>query len=117
MASTTWSVLMLLVVITLIPLVVWALKQLQRLRLPGNTRRLEVAAQLALGARERLVMVRVDERMLVLGVTPQQITLLSETHVEAGAALVDAQPRPGADSAFGTLLRRIAVAAPRGRLP
>lgn len=117
MGSTTWSLLMLLLVIALIPLVLWTLKRLQTFRPPGSTRRLEVTAQLALGARERLVMVRVDERMLVLGVTPQQITLLAAAEAEGDAApLLHAQPQPATGAIFGKLLRSMSV-APGGRLP
>jgi flagellar protein FliO/FliZ len=79
MASTAWSFLMLLLVLALIPLVLWTLKRLQNFQPPGRgPRPIELAAQLALGARERVVLVRVQDRLLVLGVTPQQVTLLAE---------------------------------------
>ena len=89
---------MLLLVLALIPLVLWGLKRLQDIRPPGGgPRQLEVAAQLALGARERVVLVRVQHRLLVLGVTPQQVTLLGEGDPSAlpAAAPVD----------FGALLQ------------
>ena len=79
MASTAWSLLMLLLVLAAIPAVLWTLKRVQTFRVPGTQRQLEVTAQVALGARERVVMVKVDGRTLVLGVTPQQVTLLTET--------------------------------------
>jgi flagellar protein FliO/FliZ len=78
MASTAWSVLMLLVVLALIPATLWGLKRLQNFRPAGAQRAMEVTAQLALGARERVVMLRVEDRVLVLGVTSQQVTLLAE---------------------------------------
>ncbi|HEY1227967.1 MAG TPA: flagellar biosynthetic protein FliO [Ramlibacter sp.] len=84
MASTAWSLLMLLLVLALIPLVLWTLKRLQNFQPPGRGPRvIELAGQLALGARERVVLVRVQDRLLVLGVTPQQVTLLAEA--EPGA--------------------------------
>jgi flagellar protein FliO/FliZ len=79
MASTAWSILMLLLVLALIPLALWTLKRLQEVRLPGaGPRPLQIAAQLPLGARERVVLLRVQDRLLVLGVTAQQVTLLGE---------------------------------------
>ncbi|MGZ5847265.1 MAG: flagellar biosynthetic protein FliO [Ramlibacter sp.] len=108
MASTAWSVLMLLLVLALIPLVLWLLKRLQNFQPPGSgPRPMELKAQLALGARERVVMVRVQDRLLVLGVTPQQVTLLAEA--DPGALPAAGAPPP-AD--FGGLLRGL-VKGPR----
>ena len=83
MASTAWSLLMLLLVLALIPLVLWTLKRVQNFQPGRGPRMIELACQLALGARERVVLVRVQDRLLVLGVTPQQVTLLAEA--EPGA--------------------------------
>jgi flagellar protein FliO/FliZ len=99
MASTAWSFLMLLLVLALIPLVLWSLKRLQNFQPPGaGPRVISLAGQLALGARERVVLVRVQDRLLVLGVTPQQVTLLGEGDP---AALPPAPVPPD----FGSLLR------------
>ena len=102
MASTAWSVLMLLVVLALIPLVLWTLKKVQTIA-PRGARALELAGQLPLGARERVVLVRVNGRVLVLGVTPQQITFLAEA---------DAADLPPADAtvakpSFGKFLDNV----------
>jgi flagellar protein FliO/FliZ len=102
MASTAWSVLMLLVVLALIPLVLWTLKKLQTFR-PGGARALELAAQLPLGARERVVVVRMGGRLLVLGVTPQQVSLLAEANA---ADLPPAAGRPS-EPGFSSLLRSV----------
>jgi flagellar protein FliO/FliZ len=84
MLSTAWSLLMLLVVLAAIPLVLWIVKRVQTLQPAGRgPRPLQLAAQLPLGARERVVLVRVQERLLVLGVTPQQVTLLGEADPHA----------------------------------
>ena len=100
MLSTAWSLLMLLVVLAAIPLALWAVKRLQTLQPAGRgPRPLSVAAQLPLGARERVVMVRVQDRLLVLGVTPQQITLLTEADPAA------MPPAPAAPD-FGGLLKQ-----------
>jgi flagellar protein FliO/FliZ len=100
MLSTAWSLLMLLVVLAAIPLALWAVKRLQTLQPAGRgPRPLSVAAQLPLGARERVVMVRVQDRLLVLGVTAQQITLLGEADPAA------MPPAPAAPD-FGSLLKQ-----------
>ena len=112
MASTAWSLLMLLLVLAAIPLVLWTLKRVQTFRPPGSQRTLEVTAQLALGARERIVMVRVEGRVLVLGVTPQQISLLTE----ANAAALPPTAAPGMPPSFSSLLRG-AAGLPPGRQP
>ncbi|WP_427911994.1 flagellar biosynthetic protein FliO [Ramlibacter sp. MMS24-I3-19] len=99
MLSTAWSLLMLLVVLAAIPLALWAVKRLQTLQPGRGPRPLAVAAQLPLGARERVVLVRVQERLLVLGVTAQQITLLGEADPAA------MPPAPAAPD-FGSLLKQ-----------
>lgn len=105
MSSTTWSLLMMLAVLAAIPVVLWLLKRLQTLR-PAAGGTLQLNGQLALGPRERVVLVQVGDRELVLGVTPQQITLLAEQ-----AAEIDDSPRPArpADTgrAFTTVLRNL----------
>jgi flagellar biogenesis protein FliO len=104
MASTAWSVLMLFVVLALIPLVLWTLKKVQTFR-PGGARALELAAQLPLGARERV--------LLVLGVTPQQVSLLAEADP---ADLPPATGHAAAHPGFSSLLRNVA-ASYTGRPP
>jgi len=78
MQSMAWSVLMLLVVMAMIPAVLWAMKRLQTIRPAGAPRQMEILGQLPLGPRERVVMVRVQDRVLVLGATTQQVTLLQD---------------------------------------
>lgn len=103
MASTAWSLLMLLLVVALIPLALWTLKRLQDVRAPGTgPRPLQVAAQLPLGARERVVLVRVQDKLLVLGVTAQQVTLLGEGDPSA----LPASPTPALPD-FGSLLKNL----------
>jgi flagellar protein FliO/FliZ len=59
---------------------------------------LRPVASLALGARERLVVVQVDDRWLVLGVTAQSIRPLADL------AARDLPPPPEPGPAFATLL-------------
>lgn len=92
MASLAWSVLMLLLVLAAVPACLWAMKRLQtlKLNLPGAQapRAMQVVSQLSLGPRERLVTVRVGHRTLVLGVTAQQVALVTEL-AEGELALVE----------------------------
>ena len=78
MMQAAWSFLMLLVVLAAIPASLWLLKRLQGVRAPAAQRAIEVTAQASLGPRERIVIVNVQGREFVLGVTAQQITLLSQ---------------------------------------
>lgn len=84
MASLAWSFLMLLLVIALIPGSLWLVKRMQQIRPRGDVapRAMEVLSQLSLGPRERLVTVRVADRVLVLGVTAHSVALV--THLEDG---------------------------------
>lgn len=115
MASTTWSLLMMFVVLAAIPLVLWALKRLQTIRpAGGGALPMQVAAQLALGPRERVVMLRVGDRQLLLGVTPQQITLLAD---DEAAPRPPASASPASTSAFSSVLRANVLRATGAKPP
>lgn len=73
MALKTCGVL--LVVIACLLAVLWALKRLSGNRI-GQEREMTLLETLAIGPKERLVRVRVRDRELVLGVTPQGIRTL-----------------------------------------
>ena len=83
------SLLPLLLVLALIPASLWLLKRLGA-GTPAAVAGMKVVAQLALGPRERLVVVEAGERWLVLGVTASSInrvaTLPRGTLPAAGAA-------------------------------
>lgn len=70
----------LLVVVGLIWLCVWGLKKMQKSRfnLHGIDPGLQIVEQMYLGAQQRVVVVRIHERVFALGVTPQNIQLLSD---------------------------------------
>ncbi|CAN5610984.1 flagellar biosynthetic protein FliO [soil metagenome] len=104
------SLLMLLVVLAMIPAVLWVVKRMQTLRPAGAFRQLEVMEQLPLGTRERVVLVRVHGRVLVLGATAQQVSLLAE--IDGGslaAEVASAQPPAFASPAasFAALLGKL----------
>ncbi|MET0311183.1 MAG: flagellar biosynthetic protein FliO [Burkholderiaceae bacterium] len=114
MQSIAWSLMMLLVVLAMIPAAMWVLKRIQTIRPAGQARQLELIAQLPLGARERVVMVRAQGRVFVLGATTQQVSLLAE--VDAAAALADAPAPMQAPQGFAQLMDNLRnLQAPRGK--
>ena len=87
----------LLVVLAAIGVVAFLFKRIG----PGGapqTRMMRVVSQLPLGAREKISVVEVDDQWLVLGVTSQQITLLTQT------AKKDVVATPQTAINFSTLL-------------
>lgn len=87
----------LLVVLAAIGVVAFLFKRIG----PGGTpqtRMMRVVSQLPLGAREKIIIIEVDDQWLVLGVTSQQITLLTQT------AKKDVVATPHAVVNFSTLL-------------
>jgi flagellar protein FliO/FliZ len=90
----------LLLVLGLIFLCSWLLKRCALLRrLPAATPRLRVIASTAVGARERVVIVAVDDRQLLLGVAPGHITKLHELAAPGTFATALATQRDKAQSA------------------
>ncbi len=111
MDSALASVAVLLLVVAAIPVVLWVVSRLSRLPSRSN-RTLSLSASLALGARERVAIVKVGERWLVLGVTAGAITLLREFDEDPAAAVATdgrdatvAKPAP-ARGGFADVLRR-----------
>lgn len=114
MQSPLMSLLMTVTVIALIPLALWSWKRLQAGRGGGATRQMEIVAQLALGPRERVVLLRVQGQVLVLGATAHQVTLLGQAEQPAWTS---PQPLPATPSGvvndFAARLGRALGAAPR----
>ena len=79
----------LLLVVALIVGLAWALRRLQFAR-TGGTQLIQVVAQLPLGPRERVVLVRIGEHQALLGVGPGGVTSLQ---------LLDAAIAPVANAA------------------
>jgi flagellar protein FliO/FliZ len=67
-------ILSLLMVLALIGICTLVLKRFNLAQ--QNTEQLKVVASLSLGVKERLIVAQVGEQQLVLGVTPQQVTLI-----------------------------------------
>ncbi len=65
-------------VIGVILLLGWLLRRLRGAQMFGGSRQLKVVASLALGQRERLLVVQVGEEQRLLGVTAQQISDLGK---------------------------------------
>lgn len=90
------SLLALLMVVGLILLLAWLLR-----KLPGGALRahrdLRVVAQLSIGVRERVVVVAVGNRQLLLGVTAESVNLLMQ---------LDEPLSEAAPADFRALLRR-----------
>ena len=95
MSSALLSFGVLLLVVLSIPLVLW----------PGNRTNglLSMPASLTVGPREQIAVVKVGERVLVVGITSQQIQLLTELD---GLPEVPAFPAAAgaSTSGFGALL-------------
>lgn len=71
----------------------------------SQARLMRVVGQLPLGARERINVVELDGQWLVLGVTPQQITLLTQiARKDTGDA---AQPSPPRAAGFASLMDQL----------
>lgn len=85
-ASSIWKMLLSLAfVIALIPLSILAMKKIQKVQGKLGNVPIQILNVQALGAKEKLVVIEVDQQKLLLGVTSQSISLiktLSEKNVE-----------------------------------
>ena len=98
-------------VIAMIPAAVWLLKRAQAMR-PARDGALQLVAGLAVGPRERIAVVNVGERALVVGITAHGITHLATLDAplplpqgpQPGAAAAAAVAAVGAGSAFAQTL-------------
>lgn len=85
-ASSIWKMLLSLAfVIALIPLSLLAMKKIQKVQGKLGNMPIQIVNVQALGAKEKLVVIEVDQQKLLLGVTGHSISLiktLSEKKVE-----------------------------------
>lgn len=92
----------LLLVLVLIVGLAWAVRRFGRL--PSAAKgQLEILGGLSLGARERVVLLKVEDARLLVGVAPGRVQAL---HVLAGAAASPARDPESADKPFENQLAR-----------
>ena len=103
MQSVWPSMLVFLLVIAAIPATAWLLRRGQSLGARGNSS-LGIAGAVAVGPRERIALVHAEGKWLVVGITPQAITLLTELDGPPAHAPAVAAAAPG----FSDLLRSVA---------
>ena len=68
--------LALTVVLALVFVAAWALRYLRKLNIAGGDQHLEIVAQVSLGAKERAVLIRLNDVQVLVGVAPGQVTAL-----------------------------------------
>ena len=77
---------------------IWAMRRLRPGTIVGNSRDCSIVRSLALGPRERLLVVQVGARHLVIGVGPSAVSLLCE--------LDGPLPTAAGDARFGETMRK-----------
>jgi len=102
MQSAWLSLLVFVLLLAAIPATAWLMRRGQS-AVRGNAG-LEIAGAIAVGARERIALVRADRKWLVVGITPQSITLLTELDGPPAEVPAIAAATPG----FADLLRSLA---------
>ncbi|MCC7059888.1 MAG: flagellar biosynthetic protein FliO [Burkholderiaceae bacterium] len=111
MPSIWSSLLVFVLVLGAIPLTAWLMRRGQSIgaRTGGP---IGVVSAVAVGTRERIALVRADRKWLVVGITTQAITLLTE--LDEAPALDTATPLAGA-ARFSDLLRNLGRHDANGR--
>ncbi|WP_197464533.1 flagellar biosynthetic protein FliO [Marinomonas aquimarina] len=83
-ASSIWRLFLALAfLMILIPLVIWGLKRLQGLQHKLSKSEIQIIASQSIGTKEKLILVEVQGKRLLLGSTPQSITCLNEFEANA----------------------------------
>lgn len=95
------SLVALVAVILMIPIALWLVKRSQTLR-AGGTGPLSVIAGIPVGTRERIAVIQVADRYLVVGITSQSMSLLATLDSWPAANGVQASSSP-----FSSLLDRV----------
>lgn len=93
--SMILSLLMVLAVIFISAIVLKRFNVVQQ-----NTNQLKMVANLSLGSKERIVVIQVAEQQLVLGVTPQQVTLIDRLDEPLDTSSQSSLPMAGNVLAF-----------------
>ncbi len=75
----------------------WMLRRMQTLRPNGQTRQLQVIESISLGPRQKVALLRVGEREVLVGISPAQLTALGEWPLgQLGAASLQDAAAPAA---------------------
>lgn len=83
--SISQVTLALAIVLAFVFVAAWLLRSMRKMNFTGATRRLEVIAHVSLGAKERAVLVRVNNTQVLIGVAPGHVAAL---HTFAAAEIV-----------------------------
>ncbi|MBL6987858.1 MAG: flagellar biosynthetic protein FliO [Methylobacter sp.] len=99
-----WSV-GLLIVLAIFFLCIWGMRKLSGITV-NNTQKMRVVGGLSLGMRERVILLQVGKKQLILGVTPGRIDAL---HVLEGDDCLNSEPPPSMamDSGFAQKLMQV----------
>jgi flagellar protein FliO/FliZ len=102
-SSIGWSLFCMIAIIGVILILAWWIKQTNFHHL-GKANRFKLQARYALGAREQLVIMEVDNRCLLLGVTAHSIQVLD--HLDSSPLSAIPAP-PVTPPSFSSLLDRL----------
>lgn len=91
----------LLLVLAILLVMVFAARWFMQRR-PQGGRRLRFVEAMALGSRDKLLLVEVDGKSLLLGVTAHNIRLLTELDVEVGLAAANQNPQDSPSTSNGS---------------
>lgn len=97
-----WS-MGLLIVLGLFFLCVWGMRKLSGVT-GGDAGKMRVVGGLSLGMREKVILLQVGKKQLVLGVTPGRIDAL---HVLEGDDCLNIETSPTMDAGFGAILKKV----------
>ncbi|MFZ3019235.1 MAG: flagellar biosynthetic protein FliO [Gallionella sp.] len=118
-SSIVQIIFSLLLVLAAIVLVAWLLKRMN-LAQQGTAGYLKVIGGVAIGQRERVVLVEIDDTWLVVGVGPGQIRTLHTLPKPAGGAsdvTNSSTPPASADRKFASMLASVISHRPASRKP
>lgn len=101
MSSLLPSLIWFAIVVALIPIALAVVKRAQRLK-PGRGGIVRLVGGLAVGTRERIAVVEAGGRWLVVGITAQAVTLLTE--LDGPPATGDDAGAPATPGAFDRIL-------------
>jgi flagellar protein FliO/FliZ len=94
----------LLIVLAIFFFCAWGMRKLSGIS-AGGTEKMRVVGGLSLGMREKVILLQVGKKQLVLGVTPGRIDAL---HVLEGDDCLGNEPLPtGKDSGFGAIVQQV----------